>query len=60
MTCVTKNDTEIFKKFDSFTHCEMKNGIIFQENLFLKTQTAIKVALQIEKSSKIDKSSRNT
>ena len=38
----------------------MKNGIIFQENLFLKIQTAIKVALQIEKSSKIDKSSRNT
>ena len=38
----------------------MKNGIIFQENLFLKIQTAIKVALQIEKSSEIDKSSRNT
>ena len=43
------------KKYNSSAHCELMNFIIFQENLFLKIQTAIKVALQIEKSSEIDK-----
>ena len=41
--------TKYLKEYDSQTHCELTNSRIFQQNLFLKIQTAIKVALQIEK-----------
>ena len=41
--------TKYLKEYDSQTHCELTNSRIFQQNLLLKIQTAIKVALQIEK-----------